>query len=46
MKIFEGQVTAGEYSVMPDFRNLPSGTYIYEMKSGNYRKARKLVIVK
>jgi len=46
MKIFEGQVTAGEYSVMPDFRNLPSGTYIYEMRHGEYYEAKKFLLIK
>ena len=37
---------AGEHSVTFDARNLPSGVYFYQMKSGTFSVTRKLVLMK
>ena len=37
---------AGEYEVKFDASNLPSGVYIYKLSSGNYIKAKKLILLK
>jgi hypothetical protein len=45
---------AGSYSVVFDAmachscesRNLPSGVYVYQLTSGNYKENRKMVLMK
>jgi hypothetical protein len=37
---------AGAYSVEFDGTNLPSGTYIYKIKAGDFTDTKKLVLIK
>jgi len=36
----------GKYSAVFDASNLSSGTYIYELKVNDFRKIRKMMLVK
>ncbi len=38
--------TAGEYSVEFSARALPSGVYLYRIKSGNYAAVKKMILLK
>ena len=38
--------TAGEYQVQFDASNLPSGTYIYQLKAGKFIQTKKMVFLK
>jgi len=38
--------TRGKYRVVFDAKNLPSGLYIYELISGNYKVSKKLLLMK
>jgi uncharacterized protein (DUF1501 family) len=42
----DGVYNPGEYKVETDLTGLPAGNYIYELKTGFYKEAKKLVIVK
>jgi hypothetical protein len=37
---------SGEYKIQFDASNLPSGTYIYQMKVNNFVSSRKMVLIK
>jgi uncharacterized protein (DUF1501 family) len=36
----------GEHRVEVELKNLPAGTYVYQMKTGFYKESKKLIIVK
>jgi hypothetical protein len=38
--------TAGNHSIRFDARNLPSGIYFYELRTGNFRDVRKMILLK
>ena len=38
--------TAGNYSIRFDAKNLSSGIYFYELKTGNFRDVRKMILLK
>ena len=38
--------TAGNYSIRFDAKNLPSGIYFYELRTGNFRNVRKMILLK
>jgi len=38
--------TAGNYSIRFDAKNLPSGIYFYELRTGNFRDVRKMIFLK
>jgi uncharacterized protein (DUF1501 family) len=42
----DGVYNPGEYKVETDLTGLPAGNYIYELKTGFYKEAKKLIIVK
>ncbi|WP_333818752.1 DUF1501 domain-containing protein [Ohtaekwangia sp.] len=42
----DGVYTPGEHTVEVDLTGLPVGTYVYELKTGFYKEAKKLVITK
>jgi uncharacterized protein (DUF1501 family) len=42
----DGVYNPGEYKVETDLTGLPAGHYIYELKTGFYKEAKKLIIVK
>ncbi len=44
--LINGIQTAGEHSVTLDASNLPSGTYFYSMKSGDFTETKTMVLVK
>jgi hypothetical protein len=46
MTLVDGVETAGDHSVMFNAENLPSGTYFYTMKSGDFTATKSLVLVK
>jgi len=37
---------AGEYEVEFNGANLPSGIYFYQLKSGQFKQTRKMVLLK
>lgn len=37
---------SGRYSVIFDASNLPSGTYFYKLKSGDFTKSKKMILLK
>jgi hypothetical protein len=38
--------SAGEYSVILDASDLPSGIYIYKLKAGSFEQSRKMILLK
>jgi hypothetical protein len=38
--------TAGNYSIRYDAKNIPSGIYFYELKTGNFRDVKKMIFLK
>lgn len=46
LTLVDGVETAGEHSVIFNAANLPSGTYFYSMKSGDFTATKSLVLVK
>jgi hypothetical protein len=36
----------GDHAVESDLSEIPAGTYIYELRSGSFKQARKLVVEK
>jgi hypothetical protein len=38
--------TAGNYSIRFNAKNLPSGIYFYELRTGNFRNVRKMILLK
>ncbi len=40
------ELPAGEYEVMFDASNLPSGVYIYTIRAGNYFNSKKMMLIK
>ncbi len=44
--IFAGEKPAGYYRFTFDANDLPSGIYLYQLKSGNFRQTRKMTILK
>ncbi|GJQ64439.1 MAG: hypothetical protein SCALA702_34920 [Melioribacteraceae bacterium] len=45
-KLVNGYKTAGSYEVSFNASNLPSGVYIYRIKSGEYSESKKMIILK
>jgi len=47
MKVMvDGEYVPGEHKVEVDLTGLPTGPYIYELKTGFFKEAKKLVIIK
>lgn len=46
MTLIDGVETAGDHNVIFDASSLPSGTYFYTMKSGDFTATKSLVLVK
>ncbi|MGE5497852.1 MAG: DUF362 domain-containing protein [Syntrophothermus sp.] len=44
--LVKGTVPAGSHSVRFDAGSLPSGTYYYQLKAGDYLKTNKLLLIK
>jgi uncharacterized protein (DUF1501 family) len=44
--LVNGLYPLGEHKIQVDLTGLPAGTYIYELKSGFFKEAKKLVITK
>jgi hypothetical protein len=44
--LVNGLYPVGEHKIAVDLTGLPAGTYIYELKSGFFKEAKKLVITK
>jgi hypothetical protein len=44
--VLSGRLPAGKYSVAFDGSGLPSGTYFYSLITGQYRMAKKMILVK
>jgi hypothetical protein len=42
----DGVYNPGEHKVEVDLNGLPAGNYVYQLKTGFYKEAKKLVIVK
>lgn len=44
--LINGELNAGSHSIQFDASNLPSGMYIYEVRSGNFLQSRKMLLLK
>lgn len=44
--LLEEEMGPGEYKIYFEARDLPSGTYFYRMKAGDFSASRKLVLVR
>lgn len=44
--VFEGHTSAGQYSVIFDARDLPSGVYVYTLRSGRFQQSRQMMLIK
>jgi hypothetical protein len=44
--LVDGEMEAGEHSVVFDASNLPSGVYFYRLQAGNFVEQKKMVVVK
>ena len=40
------ELKAGEYSLKYDASNLPTGVYIYSIKSGVFQQSKKMILIK
>ncbi|CUS96634.1 SBBP repeat-containing protein [Candidatus Kryptobacter tengchongensis] len=48
-RVFElvrGKLEIGSYSVVVDFKDMPSGTYYYRLRAGDFVDVKKMVLVK
>lgn len=44
--LIDKELSAGDYSIEFNAKNLPSGVYIYSLKSGNFNDSKKLLLLK
>ncbi len=44
--LMEGELNAGEHSVVFDGKNLPCGVYFYRLQAGEFAHLRKMVVLK
>jgi hypothetical protein len=44
--ILNETLQSGSYTVMSDIRDLPSGHYIYQLRSGDFLKSLPLTVIK
>ncbi|MDF1612836.1 T9SS type A sorting domain-containing protein [Stygiobacter electus] len=44
--LVDGELSEGEHSIIFDSKDLPSGVYFYQLKTNNFVKQRKMVIIK
>ncbi len=44
--LVSGKQIAGKYQVRFNANNLPSGTYIYQLKAGNFIQTKKMILLK
>jgi hypothetical protein len=44
--LLNGVQTVGNHSIRFDAKNLPSGIYFYELRTGNFRDVRKMILLK
>ena len=45
-ELANGNYDAGNYSIVFDAKNLPSGVYFYQLKTGNYEVVKKMQLIK
>ncbi len=38
--------SAGDYEINFNANNLPSGTYFYELRAGNFVQTKKMILIK
>lgn len=43
--LVEGEMVAGNHAVGFEAANLPSGVYFYEIKAGNFRQQKKMIVL-
>ena len=46
MTLVDEHLSAGQYTVRFDARNLPSGTYFYRIMMADFQEMRKMVLVR
>jgi cyclomaltodextrinase len=44
--VFQGELSPGRYKVKFHADGLPSGIYFYELKAGNFREVKKMILLK
>ena len=42
----DGNYASGNYSIVFDAKNLPSGIYFYQLKTDNYNEVKKMELIK
>jgi hypothetical protein len=45
-KLVDEKKEVGEHKIQVDLTGLPSGMYVYKIKSGMFEKAKKLIVIK
>ena len=45
-ELINGKLEAGRYSVVVDFKDMPSGVYFYILRAGNFVDVKKMVLMK
>ena len=45
-ELINGKLEAGRYSVVVDFKDMPSGVYFYILRAGNFVGVKKMVLMK
>jgi hypothetical protein len=44
--LVDRNMTAGQYQVMFDASELPSGVYMYQLRAGEFRQVKRMVLAK
>jgi hypothetical protein len=44
--LVNGEIPAGEHSVVFDAKNLPSGIYFYKLETSNFVQQKKMIVIK
>lgn len=42
----DGELNPGEYSVVFDVKDLPSGVYFYRLQAGSFVEQRRMVVIR
>jgi hypothetical protein len=45
-ELFNGEIEAGSYEINFDALLLPSGVYFYQLKAGDYRETKKMILLR
>jgi hypothetical protein len=45
-RLMDGELNPGEYSVVFDVKDLPSGVYFYRLQAGSFVEQRRMVVIR